>query len=131
MKIKFFFTGLAFLFILALALVNGNGGNAGNAWANSGSEADEILDAMPDDYPENFSDSDIDELMKDIEDVDESADAEQKKDLFRRGFGRDSGLGLFLTKEILALTGMGIRETSEPGRGGDAGEHPRLFCGWA
>jgi len=81
MKIKFFFTGLAFLFILALALMTGNGGDAGKAWANSGSEADEILDAMPDDYPENFSDSDIDELMKDIEDVDESADAEQKKDI--------------------------------------------------
>ena len=41
----------------------------------------------------------------------------QKERIFERGFGKNTGFGLFLTKEILSLTGMGIRETGEPGRG--------------
>ena len=40
-----------------------------------------------------------------------------KARLFERGFGKNTGLGLFLSKEILAITGIGIRETSEPGCG--------------
>jgi PAS domain S-box-containing protein len=37
--------------------------------------------------------------------------------LFERGFGKNTGLGLFLTKEVLAITGIGIAETGEPGKG--------------
>jgi len=40
-----------------------------------------------------------------------------KKHLFERGFGKHTGLGLFLTREILAITAITIAETSEPGRG--------------
>jgi PAS domain S-box-containing protein len=40
-----------------------------------------------------------------------------KKHLFTRGFGRHTGLGLFLSQEILAITGITITEEGEPGRG--------------
>jgi signal transduction histidine kinase len=42
---------------------------------------------------------------------------EDKRHLFERGFGKNTGLGLFLSREILAITGIAIRETGEPGRG--------------
>ncbi len=42
---------------------------------------------------------------------------EDRPYLFTRGFGRHTGLGLFLSKEILAITGMTIRENGEPGKG--------------
>jgi signal transduction histidine kinase len=44
-------------------------------------------------------------------------DPEQKENLFRKGFGKDSGLGLFLIREILSITGITIQETGEPGKG--------------
>jgi PAS domain S-box-containing protein len=43
---------------------------------------------------------------------------EDEKDLiFHRGYGRNTGLGLFLTREILAITGLSIRETGVVGYG--------------
>ena len=42
---------------------------------------------------------------------------EDKMHLFERGFGKNTGLGLFLSREILAITGIAIRETGNPGRG--------------
>jgi PAS domain S-box-containing protein len=42
---------------------------------------------------------------------------EDKKKLFRKGFGKHTGLGLFLSREILSITGITICETGEPGRG--------------
>ena len=42
---------------------------------------------------------------------------ENKEMIFDRGFGKNTGLGLFLAREILSLTGMTIRETGEPGKG--------------
>lgn len=42
---------------------------------------------------------------------------EVKENLFRRGFGRQTGFGLFLSREILGITGISIRETGEPGKG--------------
>lgn len=44
-------------------------------------------------------------------------DAESKKHLFRQGFGKHTGFGLYLMKEILAITGITIAETGEPGKG--------------
>ncbi|WP_298665879.1 sensor histidine kinase KdpD [uncultured Methanofollis sp.] len=41
----------------------------------------------------------------------------QKEKIFDRGFGRNSGLGLFLVREILGITGMTIRETGTEGKG--------------
>jgi len=43
--------------------------------------------------------------------------AEDKKKLFTRGFGKNTGLGLFLSREILAITGITITENGEPGKG--------------
>jgi signal transduction histidine kinase len=43
---------------------------------------------------------------------------EQEKDqIFTRGFGKHTGYGLFLAREILAITGITIRETGESGKG--------------
>lgn len=42
---------------------------------------------------------------------------EDKDRIFTRGFGKNTGLGMFLSKEILAITGMEIRETGEFGNG--------------
>ena len=43
--------------------------------------------------------------------------AEEKEMIFDRSFGKNTGLGLFLIREILAITGMTIQETGEPGKG--------------
>ncbi|MEI7857432.1 MAG: PAS domain S-box protein [Methanomicrobiales archaeon] len=40
-----------------------------------------------------------------------------KDKLFRRGFGKNTGLGLFLSREILSITGIMIIENGEPGKG--------------
>jgi PAS domain S-box-containing protein len=42
---------------------------------------------------------------------------ESKQRIFERGVGRNTGLGLFLAKEILEITGMKIRETGVYGKG--------------
>jgi len=43
--------------------------------------------------------------------------SEDKERIFTRGFGSNRGYGLFLAREILALTGMTIAETGEAGKG--------------
>ncbi|MBN2734513.1 MAG: PAS domain S-box protein [Methanomicrobiaceae archaeon] len=40
-----------------------------------------------------------------------------RKNLFNRGFGKNTGLGLFLSREILAITGISITENGEEGKG--------------
>jgi len=42
---------------------------------------------------------------------------DEKERIFEQGYGHNSGLGLFLAREILALTGITIREVGDPGRG--------------
>ncbi len=43
--------------------------------------------------------------------------AEYKKAIFDRQFFKHTGFGLFLSRTILSITGMTIRETGEPGKG--------------
>ncbi|HOT93912.1 MAG TPA: PAS domain S-box protein [Methanoregulaceae archaeon] len=43
--------------------------------------------------------------------------AEEKEWIFERGFGRNTGFGLFLAREILGITGITIQETGTPGNG--------------
>ncbi len=43
--------------------------------------------------------------------------AGQKEAIFRREFYKHTGFGLFLTREILGITGLSIRETGDPGTG--------------
>jgi signal transduction histidine kinase len=52
-----------------------------------------------------------------VEDDGNGISADDKKDLFRKGFGKHTGLGLFLSREILSITGISIRETGIPGKG--------------
>jgi signal transduction histidine kinase len=40
-----------------------------------------------------------------------------KDHIFEKGFGKHTGLGLFLSREILTITGLTIRENGTPGRG--------------
>ena len=42
---------------------------------------------------------------------------DQKEKIFSRGFGKNTGLGLFLIREILSITGITIYENGEPGAG--------------
>lgn len=42
---------------------------------------------------------------------------EEKGKIFEKGFGKNTGLGLFLVREILSITGIRIRETGIPGSG--------------
>ena len=41
----------------------------------------------------------------------------EKSRIFDRGVGQNTGLGLFLVREILAITGITIAETGEAGKG--------------
>lgn len=41
----------------------------------------------------------------------------EKERIFAYGSGKNTGLGLFLAREVLAITGMTIRETGSPGGG--------------
>jgi PAS domain S-box-containing protein len=42
---------------------------------------------------------------------------EEKERIFERGFGRNTGLGLFLVRLILNITGIKVRENGEYGKG--------------
>jgi signal transduction histidine kinase len=42
---------------------------------------------------------------------------QDKGKIFTKGFGRDSGLGLFLIREILSITKISIQETGDYGHG--------------
>jgi PAS domain S-box-containing protein len=42
---------------------------------------------------------------------------DDKEMIFERGFGKNTGFGLFLVREILAISGLTIRETGAPGKG--------------
>ncbi|PKG32904.1 HAMP domain-containing sensor histidine kinase, partial [Methanoregula sp.] len=58
-----------------------------------------------------------DDLVIIWEDNGAGINAEDKEHIFRRGFGKNTGLGMFLAREILSLTNILIRETGEPGKG--------------
>jgi len=56
-------------------------------------------------------------LILTCEDDGDGISGDDKKRLFERGFGKNTGLGLFLSREILSITKISIAETSEPGNG--------------
>jgi signal transduction histidine kinase len=43
--------------------------------------------------------------------------SDEKEKIFERGYGKNIGYGLFMVREILAITDLTIRETGEPGKG--------------
>ena len=42
---------------------------------------------------------------------------DEKEKIFERGYGKNIGYGLFMAREILAITQLSIKETGEPGKG--------------
>jgi PAS domain S-box-containing protein len=42
---------------------------------------------------------------------------EIQKKIFRKGFGKNTGFGLFLSREVLDITGITVTETGQPGKG--------------
>jgi signal transduction histidine kinase len=52
-----------------------------------------------------------------VEDDGVGISSKDKSLIFNKGFGKHTGLGLFLAREILAITGMVIMETGFPGKG--------------
>ena len=56
-------------------------------------------------------------LVITFEDNGVGIEADDKAHIFTKGFGKNTGLGLFLSSEILSITGMTIAETGIPGRG--------------
>jgi PAS domain S-box-containing protein len=54
-----------------------------------------------------------DGLLITIEDNGIGIPDQDKEKIFRRGFGKNTGLGLFLAREILSITNITIRETGE------------------
>jgi signal transduction histidine kinase len=57
------------------------------------------------------------DLVVTFEDDGDGIGAKDKERLFERGFGKNTGLGLFLSREILSITGITITENGEPGKG--------------
>jgi PAS domain S-box-containing protein len=52
-----------------------------------------------------------------VEDDGVGIPAEDQERLFEQGFGKHTGLGLFLSREILMLTDIAIDQTNPPGKG--------------
>ncbi len=64
-----------------------------------------------------FSQNEGNDLKIVIEDNGAGISSDDKKHIFTRGFGKHTGLGLFLSREILGITGMAIVETGITGKG--------------
>nr|WP_245249674.1 PAS domain S-box protein [Methanolinea mesophila] len=60
---------------------------------------------------------DADDLVIEYHDDGVGVPEDAKEAIFRRGFGTHTGLGLFLSREILSITGISISESGEPGKG--------------
>ena len=43
--------------------------------------------------------------------------SEEKEMIFKRGYGKNTGYGLYMTREVLGITGLTIVENGEPGKG--------------
>jgi PAS domain S-box-containing protein len=52
-----------------------------------------------------------------VEDDGVGIPADQKERIFEHGFGRHTGYGLYLAREVLSIAGFSIRETGDPGKG--------------
>ena len=52
-----------------------------------------------------------------IEDDGQGIPENEKKRIFEQGYGRHTGMGLFLIKEVLAITGISVTETGVHGEG--------------
>lgn len=58
-----------------------------------------------------------DKLVITVEDDGTGIPLDEKQKIFDKGYGRNTGFGLFLVREILAITGISIHETGCHGKG--------------
>jgi signal transduction histidine kinase len=58
-----------------------------------------------------------DELLITVEDNGVGTPLGAKQNIFRKGYGKNTGFGLFLAREILAITKISIHETGRHGSG--------------
>lgn len=58
-----------------------------------------------------------DDLVITVEDNGVGIPLDLKQKIFKKGFGKNTGFGLFLAREILAITGISIHETGKHGSG--------------
>ncbi|RPI39981.1 MAG: PAS domain S-box protein [Methanoregulaceae archaeon] len=58
-----------------------------------------------------------DELLINVEDNGVGIPLGEKQNIFRKGYGKNTGFGLFLAREILAITKISIHETGRHGSG--------------
>ncbi|MDD1669598.1 MAG: PAS domain-containing sensor histidine kinase [Methanomicrobiales archaeon] len=56
-------------------------------------------------------------LVISVEDDGIGVPADQKERIFEHGFGRHTGYGLYLAREVLSIAGFSIHETGDPGKG--------------
>jgi signal transduction histidine kinase len=56
-------------------------------------------------------------LVVTVEDNGVGIPPDEKLKIFEKGYGKHTGFGLFLVREILAITGISIHETGTPGKG--------------
>jgi PAS domain S-box-containing protein len=56
-------------------------------------------------------------LVISVEDDGVGIPADQKERIFEHGFGRHTGYGLYLAREVLSIAGFSIHETGDPGKG--------------
>jgi len=63
------------------------------------------------------SEETVEGLILVCEDDGEGIPADEKNLIFEQGFGKKTGYGLFLAREILSITGLSISERGIPGRG--------------
>jgi PAS domain S-box-containing protein len=54
--------------------------------------------------------------------------SDEKEKIFERGYGKNIGYGLFMAREILAITGLTIRENGESGKGARYEIHAPKRC---
>jgi signal transduction histidine kinase len=64
-----------------------------------------------------FVEESADDYIIVAEDDGDGVLAEEKEKIFERGYGKNTGLGLFFSREILSITGITINENGEPGKG--------------
>jgi signal transduction histidine kinase len=57
------------------------------------------------------------DLLLEFSDDGKGVPVDKKQLIFEMGFGSNTGLGLFLSRAILGMTGIGISEAGRPGRG--------------
>ena len=63
--------------------------------------------------------NDQDALQISIADDGIGVSVQDKEDIFKQGYGKNTGFGLYLAREVLSITGISISEVGKPGNGAE------------